>query len=341
MRSLGRRLAALGVGLALAAFATASRAEDPKPATAVPGLSAAEGKTRQSRLQTRVNEWWNLRKRLVRTCHHCNGRGLVRWGRSWNTCPTCKGRKRVLDAKAYRALHYDMKTEAYRLLEDVRDDLEERYLREAAGDFPLDVDRFKIDRIQWCDAEHAEVFVLENRDSVARGQRWIFVGKEWFVWDALSKEGWPGEAAPNPALPAAPKGGPLEAAQRADLEASIGGVNLVHDLTGAEASGTTLLLTFARKKDAAAGAARLAVAQEAISVVRAVFAPRPVWTAIHLTWMTDWRDRLGQVETRPYALAFIDRPTFDKIVWGNLAESERPHVLRWETKTYDGLVLWE
>jgi hypothetical protein len=342
MRRIGRGARRFAGTLLLAsALLGVARGEEPKPSGEVPGLAPAEGKARRARLDTRVGQWWNARKRLVHACAACGGRGLVRWGRGWRTCPTCDGRKRVLDPKVYRTLHYDMKTEAFRLLEDIRDRLEDRYEREKAGDWPIDVQRWKVERVLWCDAEHAEVFVVENRDSVSRPQRWTFVGKDWYVWDALSKEGWPGEAAPNASLPQAPRGAPLEPAQRAEVDAALGGVNQLHDLASAEASGTTLLLGFARKRGTSAGEARLAIAQEAVSVVRAIFAPKPAWTALHLSWATEWRDRLGQVEARPYALAFLDRATFDKVVWGNLAESERPLVLRWETKSYDGFVPWD
>lgn len=178
------------------------------------GLDDAEAKRRLGILRKRAAEYWRERKKLVVRCPECKGQGKVRMGRTgpFLACPTCNARKVYVEEEPWRACFYDMRTRAFRLQEKILDRVMQALGAARKGkSTPEQVTKYSIKGDELVDATHALVFVEQNKENVARPQRWIWtedVGEDptWFVYEAEVDGPWPGEEAkeeppPEPATP--------------------------------------------------------------------------------------------------------------------------------------------
>lgn len=317
----------------------ASRAEEAP-------CSERELKSRKAKLRPRASEWWRTRKRLVFVCPQCKGQGKVRAGRRRIVdCPKCDGNRKVVDAKRYRKLYYDMRSPAFRKQEGIQDRLTREYESARTGSpFPESITKYHIDEVELVGERHGLVHVEENREEVARPQRWVWAEDEkgrctWCLWDEAADGPWAKEptgtgAAANekPPLSAPPEIRQLVVEM---LEASLTAFVPREVLL----QGDTLVLRLLARPGADAEEGNDLIGSDGVALVRALF-PLLEHPSIRADWYMNWRDDLGRTEIRPKWTSELTRERHDRVVWDNLSEIEQVRVLQWETYEHDGWIMW-
>jgi hypothetical protein len=319
---------------ALCRPATGEDAPKPKP--------APEEAARLKRLKARAETWWNARKGLVKTCDRCGGVGRIRWGRQIRECPECDGRKRKVPADVYRKLYYDMRSPAFRLQDGIQARVEDEYKVANGGQWPMDVDRFKITEQSLVDATHGVVLVIENKDTVARPQRWVWADEkedkgEWWLWDETADGPWPAQKAEAISL-APPE--PLTDEEGRFTRECLDGVGLQHTIADMKKRGTTLVLSLEVGSVPGGTALGDVAIQDLRGSAKAVLKPAQRWEAVEWSLLAKWRDAYGQVEAKPYMTAVLTKAAFDKIRWENLEPHEQLALFAPKYPEYPGWKIW-
>lgn len=313
------------------------------PASTPPGPPAVDLAARTRALEERAKAWWSDRRKLVGSCPQCIGSGKVRWRRQWMDCPKCDGRKRYVPPDVYRRLFYEVRSPAFRLMDGIRDKVEAAYKEANGSAWPMDVNRFRIERVVLVDPTRGEAWVAENDDTTARPQRWIWAEEKgkgsWWLWDEGADGAWPSAASAAPAAEAA--GAPLSLMESADLEAAFKGLStLGHTLAGAARTGSTLLLTLDTKPVGGGIDLNARATPDLRSIGKALWSGPSPWSEIRWTFRARYRDRFGGVEPRAYLTARILRADFERIRWENLTPEEQLALFAPENPAHEGWTLW-
>jgi len=322
------------VGLALAVVAGVATAggRGDAVATAGPTDAAAVAKARTASLTARLREWCEARKRLVRVdCPKCRGWGRVedRSGRI-ATCPRCDGAKLMLGTDAYRKVHYDFKSPAFRGRDGATDEANAAYTAaNGAGRAPGFLNAYRIDRLELVGVNGGSAWVFEGTDSVSRESRWLWLPEattkkpQWFVYSLETDGDWP---PPDPAPPIPegplPKREPITADELKLLRQGVADAHLPHHVeSGRREDGQVVVAAFDGAA-ADAGALDAGIDRAVFALTREAFAALPDAKAVRVEFLARWRDRFGSVTKRPYRTSSIARGHFERIVPGRLAPAE-------------------
>lgn len=320
MRCVGI-LGAIGVCVGLAAGPLrALEADGPPPAAA---------QVRLTMLRARLAEWCEARRNLVDVkCPKCGGFGVLNAGRNgFLTCPRCDGRKAVLEPKAFRKVHYDMKTEAWRRRPDAHKEADAAYrAADGAGRPRLFLKAFRVDRVELVGDRFGLGWIFEGTDDVSRESRWV-----WDVDPATKRETWfvhepetDGTfAAPTvPTTAAVPTRAPLAPDRLDALRKRLAVAGVKHDLEDAALEGDVLHLRLFAKAPASEAALDACVGSDTVPAARIALDAEEGIAAVELTFLARWRDKFGAVQRAPYVTAGIRRADFEKIVFANLTAGE-------------------
>ena len=191
--------AARPVGLLLALFlllgAVAARAEPP-----VGTLDAKARVLRRSELRSAAGKWITHRQRFPSPCPVCKGTGADPRVRGARACPTCKAKGAWISPPDYRAVYYDMRTEAFKRLPGIQDALEAQYKEANQGlPWPTRIGRYRISEWELVDETHGIVWFLYGAARSPTATHWIWSTQakakgEWCSYDSRSDGTWPVEA---------------------------------------------------------------------------------------------------------------------------------------------------
>lgn len=346
-----RRWRAFGIVVQVVVLGGIGAAVGVSGARAVAGPAEdAAARARVASLTARVREWFDARKRLVRVdCPKCRGWGRVedRSGRG-ATCPRCDGAKQVLASDAYRKVHYDFMSPAYRGRDGAMDAANAAYKEaNAARRDALYVNAYRIDRVELVGVNGGSAWVFEGTDSVSRESRWLQLTDpatkkpQWFVYGPETDGAWPPpDAAPPIPEGPLPKREPLAAAELDALRKAVRDAGIVPAVEGARREhGEVVVALF----DGAPTDRRALDASAEACVFRltgVVLAALPDAPAVRVEFLARWRDKFGTVTKRPYRTALLSRAHHAKIVPERLAPEELLALFAWSDVQPEGEVLW-
>jgi hypothetical protein len=315
----------------------------------VPGAPAAAGSepasARTAVLKTRVAAWFDARKALAReNCPTCRGWGVVSTRSAVrDACPKCDGRKTVIPTRAFRAVHYDMKSEAWRRRPNATDEANAAYrAADASGATPLLLSTYRIDRVELVGTRFARAWVFEGTDSVSRESRWVLspdsASKKdvWFLFGEETDGPWE----EGPAAPAAAPSSPLSPAEHEALRGRVALVETRLGLEGASREGGTLVLRFHDPKASDERLFDLAVESSAFALARAAAKAVPAASDLRLVFLARWRDKFGGVEARPYRTFTISSETLSRAVPENLTQAEVVALFSPRREVHADAILW-
>lgn len=312
----------------------------------VPGAPVPAGESLAARMQAlkaRVTTWFDARKAQAReTCPNCRGYGMVGRG---NVCNKCDGRKSVVPTKAFRTVHYDMKTEAFRKRPNATDEANAAYkAADASGQTPLFLGSWRFDRVEPVGARFGRAWTFEGSDSVSRESRWVLAPDStlrkdnWFVYSEETDGPWEeGSAAPAP-IPASAS--PLPSPELTALRGRVALVETKLSLDDAWMEGTTLVARFQDPKATEERTLDAAIESGVFELARAAAKSLPSAGEVRLVFLARWRDKFGSVDTRPYRTFSIACDALSRAVPENLSRDELVALFARRRETYDDAILW-
>lgn len=289
--------------------------------------SAAQ--VRLTTLRARLSEWCEARKNLVPTkCPKCAGYGLLDGGRGgFVACTRCEGRKTVLSATAFRKVHYDMKTEAFRKRPNAQEEATAAYKASDGATRPaLQLKSFRVDRVELAGDRFGRGWIFEGTDNVSRESRWVrgidpTSRKEtWFVHEPETDGEFAVETVPTDA--AVPTRVPLAPERLDALRKRLAVAGVKHDLEDAAVEGDVLHLRLFAKAPASEEELDRCLGSDTVPAARTAFAVEEKIAGVQLLFLARWRDKFGAVGRAPYVSAGIRRADFEKIVFANLTPGE-------------------
>ena len=334
-----------GLALLLSAALRTDAADAPVPDPATRARIAA--------LRARVTEWCETRKLLRKDkCPTCQGFGVVVDMRTkrQEPCPKCEGRRLVLNAKAFRKIHYDMRSEAWRQRPTSRDEVTEAYRAADAGAERGVLAKYQVDRVELVGTRFGRGWVIEGTDTVARDSHWVAVPdpktkkESWYLWSPDTDGAWSEETLPPPPPPvpdeAVPLIAPLAAEDFAAVRAMLEKCRTPFRLELAQRDGTTTVVSLFHPAAPDAESLDAWILKGAYPLLRGVFEAVPADERARLVFLAKWRDKFGAVTQRAYRTVEAARADFEKIHPENLTPEELLALFRCEDARYEDEVLW-
>jgi hypothetical protein len=310
-------------------------------------------------LENAAKRWAGQRTSLVGSCSTCGGKGyyaVMRAGPGGGfvrePCYRCDEKGWTLNASAYRALEWDMRSPAFRAVpgQEARMDGEFRRARAA----PLCPDKYTsytLVESALADREHGTVTLRFMPGKVPWETRWIRaeepVGKlGWFLYDESIDPPWPEpppEAhVPPPPPPPPPPLAPLAPEKEKLVFQTVAGLaNPAFKLEAASMRGTWLVLTLSPLPGERGAQPETRAGSSAVAVARALLPLPEAWHGLTCVWKTLWRDAAGRAELRPAFTSHLSREKFKRVDWAGLTDKEQVALFDWESHGNAGWIPWD
>ncbi len=338
----------------------------PTAGDAPEGMPAGDERTwRLGVLRDRAAELASLAGSMVAVCSTCRGKGTVRntlwttdrYGRRYasgsevHPCTDCLGHPYALHDGIAQWVFYWLRTPVYR----VRFGLVELPamvpvpMRQDLG-LPGVVDAYVVhDKVQHTtlvDPTHALTRGKASKGKQGIEVRWVWASDDdgqptWFLYDARTDGGWPGEEAPEDApVAAAPVAGVLTPGILRRIHEAWAKQGRGFLLHGVSLGGGVLRARYYARPAREIEDPQVPLPSDAVAAVRALYEIVDPSAEVRTEWFLMWRDRLGRLGLRQTWEARLSRPVYAKVVWSNLSGEEQADVLEWTTYEDDTWVPW-
>jgi hypothetical protein len=312
----------------------------PQPARAeeaVP-LDAKAKVLRRSELRSAVNKWAVHRLRFPSRCARCQGAGAVAVQRGRMViCPQCKGRKAWISPPDYRAVYFEMKSEAFRQLPGIQDAVEKQYKEGNQGKpWPRRIKRWRMRSLELIDDTHGIAWLLFDDAKSPTESRWVWSagakGKgEWCSYDARSDGAWP-VATTNPE----PQGDQVTGTEFQALRDAVNASARTFRSVDFLAQGNSLWAVFEPRSSLETLDHEGRIAGDALAVVAPMFLAAGSRNRIETEWRTWWRNPEGIARLLPTWTVSADRATLLTQNWASLTPTDQMSLLAWKAWEHAG-----
>jgi hypothetical protein len=307
-------------------------------------LTPKQLRHRRSLLRSAAGRYVTHRKRFPSVCPACRGSGafLRRRGRALERvqCPQCLGHGAWISKRDYRAVYYDMRTAAFRALPDIQDVLGRQYDAARNGHpWPRRLKRYRLRTWGLVDPTHGAARFLFDNDRVPTETRWVWAADEegregWCLYSPRSDGAWPDADAPTarPGREDTPSGDAWDALGRDQaraVRAAFGRARAAFRAFDVLSHGATLRLRLKPREDAPEKGLPARVAEDAVRIVRCLYAVAGPWDCVELEWHVPCRGPDGSEALCAAWLCWMSRAEARQAHWDGRSLAQQARLLAW------------